>query len=1215
MEGKVWKFLLLLLLTKHTFGQHVMYSRRNGEVTLTPAVNGTFEEILWKWNGDKAVEFAPDEGLTEYRKFKGRTTLNTQTGKLTIRNLQKTDSGRYKAEVLVGGTLQYSVFDVTVLDAVTRPTVQCEQRDSVGILRCHSEGEMGKYRWEGPNDLLRNWTDQPIELQVSSSDSAYTCVVKNPVSEESSEAFPAERCFKERSAVGALIAVVTVTAAVGLIAGAYCVYRRRATAFADQEEGRKLPERMGPLCQRGWKRIWEPDQHVKDEKLMDEESAPLKTNEEINTGSWSKNTLEDDSKTVRHLNSPAETLEKDGVKVKENKSKQKDNSKSLEQNEQKLRDNEKESEKVMDLKMKQENQVSDTNTEMCSQDKSMVGSINTTTGAKENEATKMTDVDKTERKGSAETNPEQGSQNLLVDGNNIQEHSKSGADGNEEEGGKGQKEKQEKRAEDPTKDSVMERSEPAPDTNTEMCSQDKSMVGSINTTTGAKENEATKMTDVDKTERKGSAGESSTNQKTAETENLDQNDTQTGTDVTQSAGETDGETQSERRDTDQHVKDEKLMDEESAPLKTNEDVIVKPVSERKKRFEPPACSPNNVKHERRSIQWKDKTSETEAKVDEQKDKDTDQEPRAAEINTGSWSKNTLEDDSKTVRHLNSPAETLEKDGVKVKENKSKQKDNSKSLEQNEQKLRDNEKESEKVMDLKMKQENQVSDTNTEMCSQDKSTVGSINTTTGAKENEATKMTDVDKTERKGSAETNPEQGSQNLLVDGNNIQEHSKSGADGNEEEGGKGQKEKQEKRAEDPTKDSAMERSESAPDTNTEMCSQDKSTVGSINTTTGAKENEATKMTDVDKTERKGSAETNPELGSRNQPVDGNKIQEHGKSGADGNEEEGGKGQKEKQEKRAEDPTKDSVMERSEPAPDTNTEMCSQDKSMVGSINTTTGAKENEATKMTAVDKTEGKGSAKMNTDSSNQNDSHVGGQTVGRSDKQKEKQEKGAEDPEKEPMRKRKGSAVINTDSCSQNRSEGDSNREGNIVSSAETSEKKAESLMDKIQENRVTELNAEERRTVSEENKRGGNRQKDDSKSLEQNEQKLIDDETESETTMDVETEQKKRVSSTVMMSLLRWGSQQTDLQRTRKTASSEERSGDVFHPHGGKDENMDWTPTADEKEGAGNRDVEMEKRGSDSHIKRKRSAEPRSDRFPTHKKHCGQILTADEEPAAN
>ncbi|XP_029113770.1 titin homolog [Scleropages formosus] len=235
------------------------------------------------------------------------------------------------------------------------------------------------------------------------------------------------------------------------------------------------------------------DQHVKDEKLMDEESAPLKTNEEINTGSWSKNTLEDDSKTVRHLNSPAETLEKDGVKVKENKSKQKDNSKSLEQNEQKLRDNEKESEKVMDLKMKQENQVSDTNTEMCSQDKSTVGSINTTTGAKENEATKMTDVDKTERKGSAEMNTDSSNRNdSHVDGQTVGRSDK-------------QKEKQEKGAEDPKKESVRK--------------------------------------------REGSAGESSTNQKTAETENLDQNDTQTGTDVTQSAGETDGETQSERRDT------------------------------------------------------------------------------------------------------------------------------------------------------------------------------------------------------------------------------------------------------------------------------------------------------------------------------------------------------------------------------------------------------------------------------------------------------------------------------------------------------------------------------------------------------------------------------------------------------------------------------------------------------------------------------------------
>ncbi|XP_029113745.1 myb-like protein X isoform X11 [Scleropages formosus] len=852
MEGKVWKFLLLLLLTKHTFGQ--LFSRRNGEVTLTAAVKGTFEEILWKWNDDKAIEFAPDEGLTEYWKFKGRTTLNTQTGELTIRNLQKTDSGRYKAEVLVGGTLQYSVFDVTVLDAVTRPTVQCEQRDSVGILRCHSEGEMGQYRWEGPNDLLRNWTDQPIELQVNSSDSAYTCVVKNPVSEESSEAFPAERCFKERSAVGALIAAVVavaVIAAVGLIAGFYCVYRSRRGKERPVEDPGEAKEEETAL-------LYSTEESGQTERERKEGNRADKLKYENENGKQNEcesaeneNEGEKETEVEEKVENRASELDTgDGRTVSEEdkrSSKTQDENKSLEQNELKADSPEKEGEKVTEVEGKQENRVSDTNTCLM-----------------------------------AQTTPMDESKRL--------EDSEAAAASEEKEGKKGKNSKKEKK------------------------------------------------------------------------------------------------------------------DKRS-----------------------------------RSTEKKEPTYKTELGIKESK-----RSPKDLDLSVSSTNK---------------------------------QKENIEMFRQKGSKTTANEKDEVRNMDGEEQQETRAA---------------------GLK--------------------------AKNVFP-------------------------------------------------------------------------------------------ETNPELGSRNQPVDGNKIQEHGKSGADGNEEEGGKGQKEKQEKRAEDPTKDSVMERSEPAPDTNTEMCSQDKSMVGSINTTTGAKENEATKMTAVDKTEGKGSAKMNTDSSNQNDSHVGGQTVGRSDKQKEKQEKGAEDPEKEPMRKRKGSAVINTDSCSQNRSEGDSNREGNIVSSAETSEKKAESLMDKIQENRVTELNAEERRTVSEENKRGGNRQKDDSKSLEQNEQKLIDDETESETTMDVETEQKKRVSSTVMMSLLRWGSQQTDLQRTRKTASSEERSGDVFHPHGGKDENMDWTPTADEKEGAGNRDVEMEKRGSDSHIKRKRSAEPRSDRFPTHKKHCGQILTADEEEACS
>ncbi|XP_029113767.1 uncharacterized protein LOC108926879 isoform X5 [Scleropages formosus] len=189
---------ILIIVADFTFG--VTYSRLNGDVTLAPAVRDTFEEILWKHNNDKVIELVRGQGIREFGKLRGRTTLNQETGELRVRNLEKRHSGRYTAEVLVEKRLQYFTFNVTVIDAVTRPTVQCEQRDSVGILRCHSEGEMGQYRWEGPNDFLMSWTEQPIGLEISrdqSSDSAYTCVVKNPVSEKSSEAFLAERCFKE----------------------------------------------------------------------------------------------------------------------------------------------------------------------------------------------------------------------------------------------------------------------------------------------------------------------------------------------------------------------------------------------------------------------------------------------------------------------------------------------------------------------------------------------------------------------------------------------------------------------------------------------------------------------------------------------------------------------------------------------------------------------------------------------------------------------------------------------------------------------------------------------------------------------------------------------------------------------------------------------------------------------------------------------------------
>ncbi|XP_029113750.1 transcriptional regulator ATRX-like isoform X15 [Scleropages formosus] len=569
MEEQLFKYIhTLFILTPLVFGE--MYRRPKEGVSLTPALKGPFEELLWKYNENKVAEYRAGDGINVFGQFKGRATLNTKTGQLMVRDLRKADSGRYTAEVLMSGTMQDSSFDVKVIDAVTRPTVQCEQRDSVGILRCHSEGEMGQYRWEGPNDLLRNWTDQPIELQVSSSDSAYTCVVKNPVSEESSETFPAEHCFKglfaHHGAVAAVVILVSVVLSVsGFLIGAHCM--------------RRNSRRNGLRCDHVGKK--------------DEETGLLQHYEvtEKNRELCSQNPSEDDGKTVGHIDSPAETQEKEG-------------------------------EKVAEVEEKVENRVSEMNTDSSNRKETHLGGQ--TVGRSDSPA---------------ETNEKEGEKEMDKKQNRV---------------------------------SDLKSDETTKTLQADTTIAEGSEMNSENNGNETMEQNIPEVTDVDTMEGKGSAGESSTNQKTAETENLDQNDTQTGTDVTQSAGDTDGETQSEHRDTVSVPGGEDAVEEnrgKTGERPSDEDLFGEPVSERKKRFEPPACSPNNVKHERRSIQRKDKTSETEAKVDEQKDKDTDQEPRAAERSTKLRSQNTSEDDKKTEGHIDSAAEIMKKEGEKVTDEK------------------------------------------------------------------------------------------------------------------------------------------------------------------------------------------------------------------------------------------------------------------------------------------------------------------------------------------------------------------------------------------------------------------------------------------------------------------------------------------------------------------------------------------------------------------
>uniref|UniRef100_A0A3P8XHS1 Ig-like domain-containing protein n=1 Tax=Esox lucius TaxID=8010 RepID=A0A3P8XHS1_ESOLU len=161
------------------------YGGRGGEIILTPTISGKLDEILWKHNGNKVVEFDRNN-YTEYGSYKGRTVLERLKGELTIKGLTDADSGTYQLEAVINKKLQYSNHEVHVIDAVTQPSVSCTFNDSGTTLLCSADLHPLTQFWKGPGG-----SETPgSELFIPGSEnqeSVYTCVVKNPVGNKTAE--------------------------------------------------------------------------------------------------------------------------------------------------------------------------------------------------------------------------------------------------------------------------------------------------------------------------------------------------------------------------------------------------------------------------------------------------------------------------------------------------------------------------------------------------------------------------------------------------------------------------------------------------------------------------------------------------------------------------------------------------------------------------------------------------------------------------------------------------------------------------------------------------------------------------------------------------------------------------------------------------------------------------------------------------------------------
>ncbi|XP_042560830.1 CD48 antigen-like isoform X1 [Clupea harengus] len=165
----------------------------NRRVTLQPLVEGEIENILWRHNGNKMVEWDNKAGnVSEYLKFKGRIKLDVKAGDVTIIHLTKDDSGLYDAVMIIQGKLIIRKHRVEVTDPVTKAKITCL---SNATLHCEAEGDFLDYSWSGPGLQTAEMRGQTgPQISKENQDSVYTCVVNNPVS-NSSVTYHASDCF------------------------------------------------------------------------------------------------------------------------------------------------------------------------------------------------------------------------------------------------------------------------------------------------------------------------------------------------------------------------------------------------------------------------------------------------------------------------------------------------------------------------------------------------------------------------------------------------------------------------------------------------------------------------------------------------------------------------------------------------------------------------------------------------------------------------------------------------------------------------------------------------------------------------------------------------------------------------------------------------------------------------------------------------------------
>ncbi|XP_053189527.1 uncharacterized protein LOC128373263 [Scomber japonicus] len=232
MEKLTGCFLLVLLSSVVAEDKFI---GDGGTLELTPKVSGNITTIKWKLN-QNTVNWERGETLTYPDTFKGRTTLNTKTGRLNITNMTPADSGEYSVKInsAMEPALTYTVKVIkevpqpvvglnplTCSDASKSCTLVCEKKSDEAVALAEAEPvtyswKMGEGVWmngEKSRTITNDKETQGVET--------FSCRMKNPISEKPSDPIPNPFSKTKASAHSGVAGSVSVDLLVVVLAAVF----------------------------------------------------------------------------------------------------------------------------------------------------------------------------------------------------------------------------------------------------------------------------------------------------------------------------------------------------------------------------------------------------------------------------------------------------------------------------------------------------------------------------------------------------------------------------------------------------------------------------------------------------------------------------------------------------------------------------------------------------------------------------------------------------------------------------------------------------------------------------------------------------------------------------------------------------------------------------------------------------------------------------------